>query len=128
MSKQTIAHTLMFGVCALAFTAPAFAQAAGNTTGDAEIIALQNGNAPQLSIENGVLLALFAVFDTVALARERRDGPPAGSTPLPLPTTPITGKLKRRRQAAANCACSATPAAAQASSKWPSIDAGPKLG
>ena len=41
--------------------------------------------APAWAFENGVLLVLFAVFDTVALARERRDGPPRGSTPRPAP-------------------------------------------
>ena len=41
--------------------------------------------APAWAFENGVLLALFAVFDTVAQARERREGPPRGSTPRPAP-------------------------------------------
>jgi len=41
--------------------------------------------APVWAIENGVLLALFAVFDTIAIRRERRDGPPRGSTPRPAP-------------------------------------------
>jgi Na+/H+ antiporter NhaD/arsenite permease-like protein len=41
--------------------------------------------APMWALENGVLLALFAIFDSVALARERRDGPPRGSTPRPAP-------------------------------------------
>jgi Na+/H+ antiporter NhaD/arsenite permease-like protein len=40
---------------------------------------------PAWALENGVLLALFAVFDAVAIARERRDGPPRGSTPRPAP-------------------------------------------
>jgi Na+/H+ antiporter NhaD/arsenite permease-like protein len=38
---------------------------------------------PAWALENGVLLALFAVFDAIAIARERRDGPPRGSTPRP---------------------------------------------
>jgi Na+/H+ antiporter NhaD/arsenite permease-like protein len=41
--------------------------------------------APVWALENGVLLALFAIFDTVALRRERRTGPPRGSTPRPAP-------------------------------------------
>jgi Na+/H+ antiporter NhaD/arsenite permease-like protein len=41
--------------------------------------------APAWALENGVLLALFAVFDLVATRRERRTGPPRGSTPRPAP-------------------------------------------
>jgi Na+/H+ antiporter NhaD/arsenite permease-like protein len=40
---------------------------------------------PVWALENGVLLALFAIFDTVAIRRERRTGPPRGSTPRPAP-------------------------------------------
>jgi Na+/H+ antiporter NhaD/arsenite permease-like protein len=41
--------------------------------------------APAWVLENGVLLALFAIFDAVAARRERRTGPPRGSTPRPAP-------------------------------------------
>ena len=41
--------------------------------------------APAWALENGVLLAVFAIFDVVAFARERRRGPPRGSTPRPAP-------------------------------------------
>jgi Na+/H+ antiporter NhaD/arsenite permease-like protein len=41
--------------------------------------------APAWALENGVLLALFAIFDTVAVRQERRTGPPRGSTPRPAP-------------------------------------------
>jgi Na+/H+ antiporter NhaD/arsenite permease-like protein len=41
--------------------------------------------APVWALENGILLALFAILDGVMLARERRTGPPRGSTPRPAP-------------------------------------------
>src|SRR4051812_31581025 len=44
--------------------------------------------APAWALENGVLLALFAVFDAVAVARERRGGPPRRPTPRPGPPPP----------------------------------------
>jgi Na+/H+ antiporter NhaD/arsenite permease-like protein len=40
---------------------------------------------PVWALENGVLLVLFAAFDTVAYRRDLRDGPPRGSTPRPAP-------------------------------------------
>jgi len=40
---------------------------------------------PAWALENGVLLAIFAIFDSVVAARERRTGPPRGSTPRPAP-------------------------------------------
>jgi len=40
---------------------------------------------PVWALENGVLLALFALLDTAAYRRDRREGPPRGSTPRPAP-------------------------------------------
>jgi Na+/H+ antiporter NhaD/arsenite permease-like protein len=40
---------------------------------------------PAWMVEMGVLLLLFAIFDTVVSAREARTGPPRGSTPRPAP-------------------------------------------